>query len=176
MKKLALLMTTGVIAALAYAPHATAQTEISWWHALDAELGKKLESIAQGFNNSQSDYKIVTTYKGTYPETLTAAIAAFRANEQPAIVQVFEVGTGTMMAAKGAVKPVYELMTENASPGTRPRSWPRSSAIIRTLTATSCRCRSTRPPRSCITTRPPSRRPGLIPMFRPRPGPKSNPS
>lgn len=115
MFKKVMLLSAGVIAVLAASP-ASAQTEISWWHALDAELGKKLESIAQGFNDSQSNYKVVTTYKGSYPETLTAAIAAFRANEQPAIVQVFEVGTGTMMAAKGAVKPVYELMTENGQP------------------------------------------------------------
>jgi sn-glycerol 3-phosphate transport system substrate-binding protein len=107
------------MAALAVTLSATsslAATEISWWHAMDAQLGEKLEAIAEGFNNSQSEYKIVPTYKGTYAETLTSAIAAFRANEQPAIVQVFEVGTGTMMAAKGAVKPVYELMTENNEP------------------------------------------------------------
>src|SRR5690606_24347420 len=80
---------------------AHAQTEVSWWHAMGAELGEKLEEIAQGFNDSQSEFRVVPVYKGTYPETLTAAIAAFRANEQPAIVQVFEVGTGTMMADKG---------------------------------------------------------------------------
>ncbi|MBJ6987437.1 MULTISPECIES: sn-glycerol-3-phosphate ABC transporter substrate-binding protein UgpB [unclassified Devosia] len=106
------LLSAGVAAMLTASP-AFAQTEIAWWHAMDAELGKKLEEIATNFNASQSNYKVVPTYKGTYAETLTAAIAAFRANEQPAIVQVFEVGTGTMMAAKGAVKPVYEVMTEN---------------------------------------------------------------
>jgi sn-glycerol 3-phosphate transport system substrate-binding protein len=90
-----------------------AVTEISWWHAMGGELGTKLEEIANKFNASQSDYKIVPVFKGTYPETLTAAIAAFRANQQPAIVQVFEVGTGTMMAAKGAVYPVYKLMADN---------------------------------------------------------------
>ncbi len=68
------------------------------------------------FNASQTEFKVIPTYKGGYPETLTAAIAAFRANEQPAIVQVFEVGTGTMMAAKGAVNPVYQLMTDNGEP------------------------------------------------------------
>jgi sn-glycerol 3-phosphate transport system substrate-binding protein len=113
MKKLGLLLSAAVIAALAHAPQVAAQTEIAWWHAMDAELGKKLEDIATGFNESQTEYKIVPSYKGTYPETLTAAIAAFRANEQPAIVQVFEVGTGTMMAAKGAVYPVYQLMADN---------------------------------------------------------------
>jgi sn-glycerol 3-phosphate transport system substrate-binding protein len=93
-----------------------AATEITWWHAMGAELGQKLESIAQKFNESQSDYHVTPVFKGTYPETLTAAIAAFRAGQQPAIVQVFEVGTGTMMAAKGAVYPVYKLMADNNEP------------------------------------------------------------
>jgi sn-glycerol 3-phosphate transport system substrate-binding protein len=93
-----------------------AQTEVTWWHAMGAELGEKLEEIAQGFNDSQDEYRVVPVFKGTYPETLTAAIAAFRANEQPAIVQVFEVGTGTMMAAEGAVYPVYQLMQDKGQP------------------------------------------------------------
>ncbi|MGE6742215.1 sn-glycerol-3-phosphate ABC transporter substrate-binding protein UgpB [Allorhizobium pseudoryzae] len=103
------------LAAAALALSATtslAATEVTWWHAMGGELGKKLEEIATKFNESQSDYKVVPVYKGSYPETLTAAIAAFRANQQPAIVQVFEVGTGTMMAAKGAVYPVYKLMKD----------------------------------------------------------------
>jgi sn-glycerol 3-phosphate transport system substrate-binding protein len=44
---------------------------------------------------------------------MTAAIAAYRAKNPPHIVQVFEVGTATMMAAKGAIKPVYQLMKES---------------------------------------------------------------
>ncbi|HEV7293590.1 MAG TPA: sn-glycerol-3-phosphate ABC transporter substrate-binding protein, partial [Devosia sp.] len=47
---------------------AFAQTEISWWHAMDAELGQKLEAIAQGFNESQDEFVVVPTYKGTYAE------------------------------------------------------------------------------------------------------------
>jgi hypothetical protein len=86
--------------------------EIQWWHAMGGELGSKLEEIVAGYNESQDEHTVVPTYKGTYPETMTAAIAAFRANEQPHIVQVFEVGTGTMMAAEGAIYPVYELMAD----------------------------------------------------------------
>ncbi|HEV7290948.1 MAG TPA: sn-glycerol-3-phosphate ABC transporter substrate-binding protein UgpB [Devosia sp.] len=115
MFKNALFLSAGMAAVLAATP-AFAQTEINWWHAMDAELGQKLEAIAQGFNESQDEFVVVPTYKGTYAETLTSAIAAFRANEQPAIVQVFEVGTGTMMAAEGAVRPVYQLMTDNDQP------------------------------------------------------------
>src|SRR3546814_21150581 len=41
---------------------------------------------------------------------MTAAIAAFRAKQAPHIVQVFEVGTATMMSAAGAIYPIHELM------------------------------------------------------------------
>jgi len=95
---------------------AQAATEVQWWHAMGGELGTKLEEIVTGFNESQSDYVVVPSYKGSYAETMTAAIAAFRAGEQPAIVQVFEVGTGTMMAAEGAVYPTYQLMKDAGEP------------------------------------------------------------
>lgn len=93
-----------------------AATQITWWHAMGGALGKKLDEIVANYNKSQDKYEVVATYKGTYPETMTAAIAAFRAKQQPDIVQVFEVGTGTMMAAKGAVYPVYELMKDTGTP------------------------------------------------------------
>ena len=89
---------------------AAAQTEIQFWHAMGGALGEKVEEIAAGYNESQDDFEVVPTYKGNYTENMTAAIAAFRAGEQPHIVQVFEVGTATMMAAEGAVKPVHEVM------------------------------------------------------------------
>jgi sn-glycerol 3-phosphate transport system substrate-binding protein len=102
--------------ALGLAAPASAQTEIQWWHALPGELGQKVEKIATDFNATQKDYKLVPVYKGTYPEVMTAAIAAFRAKQPPHIVQVFEVGTATMMAAKGAVYPVYQLMKDAGEP------------------------------------------------------------
>ncbi len=89
-----------------------AATQITWWHAMGGELGKKLDEIVANYNKSQDKYQVVASFKGTYAETMTAAIAAFRAKQQPDIVQVFEVGTGTMMAAKGAVYPVYQLMKD----------------------------------------------------------------
>jgi sn-glycerol 3-phosphate transport system substrate-binding protein len=95
---------------------AFAQTEVHWWHAMGGALGERVNEIAENFNKSQSDYKLVATYRGSYPETMTAGIAAFRSGQQPHILQVFEVGTATMMGAKGAVKPVYELMAEAGVP------------------------------------------------------------
>lgn len=95
---------------------AEAATEIQWWHAMGGELGDKINAYAAAFNAQQSDYTIVPVYKGNYTETMTAAIAAFRAKQAPAIVQVFEVGTATMMAAKGAVYPVHQLMADTKQP------------------------------------------------------------
>jgi len=105
-----------VLAAGLFSANAQAQTEIQWWHSMTGALGDKLGEIASGFNASQKDYKILPVFKGTYPESMTAAIAAFRAGNAPTILQVFEVGTATMMAAKGAVKPVYQVMKDAGEP------------------------------------------------------------
>ncbi|MDN3920875.1 sn-glycerol-3-phosphate ABC transporter substrate-binding protein UgpB [Pelomonas sp. PFR6] len=97
--------------AAAGAPHAAlAQTEIQWWHSMGGPLGEWVNDLAKDFNASQKDYRIVPTFKGTYDESMTAAIAAFRAGNAPHILQVFEVGTATMMASKGAIVPVAEVM------------------------------------------------------------------
>jgi sn-glycerol 3-phosphate transport system substrate-binding protein len=101
---------------LASASGAQAQTEIQWWHAMGGNLGETVNEIAAGFNKTQTEYRVVPSYKGSYPETLTAAIAAFRAKQGPHIVQVFEVGTANMMAAKGAIYPIYQLMADAKEP------------------------------------------------------------
>ncbi|WP_116130754.1 sn-glycerol-3-phosphate ABC transporter substrate-binding protein UgpB [Tropicimonas sp. IMCC34043] len=100
-------------ATLGSAQAALAQTEIQFWHAFTGRLGDLVAEQVETFNNAQSDYVVTANYKGNYSETLNAGIAAFRAKEQPEILMVFEVGTATMMAAKGAIVPVYELMAQS---------------------------------------------------------------
>ncbi|MBA2672069.1 sn-glycerol-3-phosphate ABC transporter substrate-binding protein UgpB [Ramlibacter sp.] len=89
-----------------------AQTEIQWWHSMTAVNNEWVNDLAKDFNSRQKDYKIVPVYKGSYDESMTAAIAAFRAGNAPHILQVFEVGTATMMASKGAVVPVTKVMND----------------------------------------------------------------
>jgi sn-glycerol 3-phosphate transport system substrate-binding protein len=103
-------------AVVAFASPAQAVTDIMWWHAMSGELGRQLDKLAADFNASQSEYRIVPSYKGNYTETVTAAIFAFRSRSQPAIVQVNEIATATMMAAKGAIYPVFELMRDEQEP------------------------------------------------------------
>ncbi|MBX3578000.1 MAG: sn-glycerol-3-phosphate ABC transporter substrate-binding protein UgpB [Rhizobiaceae bacterium] len=95
---------------------AFAVTEISWWHAMTGANNEVVEQLSKEFNESQADYKITPVFKGTYPETLNAGIAAFRAKQPPHIMQVFDVGTGVMMAAEGAVKPVAEILSMGGRP------------------------------------------------------------
>lgn len=103
----------GAVALGLAAPAAAQQpVEIQFWHGLTQPLGGMLEQIAADFNASQTRYRINASFRGSYPETMVAAIAAFRAGQAPHIVQMFEVGTGTMMAAGRAVKPLHELLAE----------------------------------------------------------------
>jgi sn-glycerol 3-phosphate transport system substrate-binding protein len=95
---------------------AQAQTEIQWWHSMGGALGEWVNDLAKDYNATQKDFKIVPTFKGNYDESMTAAIAAFRAGNAPHILQVFEVGTATMMASKGAIVPVGEMMKKAGVP------------------------------------------------------------
>ena len=105
-----------VALAVGIALPARAQTEIQWWHSMGGALGEWVNDLAKDFNASQKDYKVVPTFKGSYDESMTAAIAAFRAGNAPHVLQVFEVGTATMMAQRDAkkavIKPVAEIMKE----------------------------------------------------------------
>ena len=99
------------LAALISVP-AHAATEVQWWHSMGGALGEWVNDLAKEFNASQTEYKIVPTFKGSYDESMTAAIAAFRSGNAPHILQVFEVGTATMMASKGAIVPVGKVMAD----------------------------------------------------------------
>ena len=111
----ALIMRIAALAALVLAGSPTtalAKTDIVWWHAMQGVLGERVGEIAAKFNASQKDYEVKAVFKGSYPETLTAAIAAYRAKQSPHVVQVFEAGTQTMLSS-GAVYPVHQLMKDN---------------------------------------------------------------
>lgn len=105
------------VALAAFAFSATAAkaepVEIQWWHAMGGRLGEVVNELTEKFNASQSDYKLVSTYKGGYEDTMTAGIAAFRADQQPHIIQIFDAGAATIINAPGAVYPVQDLLTEH---------------------------------------------------------------
>ncbi|WP_312240506.1 sn-glycerol-3-phosphate ABC transporter substrate-binding protein UgpB [Pantoea sp.] len=102
---------SSLVLGMALSGNALAATEIPFWHSMEGELGKEVDSLAQRFNQAHPDYQIVPVYKGNYEQSLAAGIAAVRTGKAPAILQVYEVGTATMMASK-AIKPVYQVFQE----------------------------------------------------------------
>ncbi|MBV8121172.1 MAG: sn-glycerol-3-phosphate ABC transporter substrate-binding protein UgpB [Alphaproteobacteria bacterium] len=112
MKPVILAATAAAVGFSAIGAASAEPTAVQWWHAMTAANAAVVNQIADDFNAAQSEYKIVPVFKGTYAETMNAGIAAYRAGKGPDILQIFEVGTATMMAARGAVMPVYRLMKE----------------------------------------------------------------
>lgn len=112
MQKRFLPLTGALALAALFSGPVHAQTEIQWWHSMGGALGEWVNDLAKDYNASQTQYKIVPTFKGSYDESMTAAIAAFRSGNAPHILQVFEVGTATMMASKGAIVPVGKVMRD----------------------------------------------------------------
>ena len=80
-----LVRTLAAVAFAGVALPALAQTEIQWWHSMTGALNDRVNEFAKGFNESQKEFKVVPVYKGAYPESMAAAIAAFRAGNLPQI-------------------------------------------------------------------------------------------
>lgn len=104
--------TLAALAISMFGGAASAATDIQWWHAHAGRLGEVVDIITERFNASQSDYVLISTYKGGYEDTMTAGIAAFRAKKQPHLIQIFDAGAATIINAKGATMPVAELMVK----------------------------------------------------------------
>ena len=50
---------------------ALAQTEIQWWHAMTAVNNEWVNDLASQFNASQSEYKVIPTFKAVSYTHLT---------------------------------------------------------------------------------------------------------
>src|SRR5262245_61398985 len=105
------LLVSTLLVAVLHAP-AHAQQEILFWHALSGALGNELEGLVRRFNESQKDYRVVAVHKGSYEDTMIAALAEQRIGTGPHIVQVYEVGTGHIMAWRGAYVPAWKVMAD----------------------------------------------------------------
>jgi sn-glycerol 3-phosphate transport system substrate-binding protein len=112
LKKLfAVLSLTSVLSAAAQTP-----VDIVWWHSMSGALGQWVNDLAQGFNAGQKEFRVLPQYKGTYEESMEAVLTAKRSGQAPHIVQIFEVGTATMMASKGMVVSAHKVMSDAALP------------------------------------------------------------
>lgn len=95
-----------------FALTANAKTPIIFWHSMAGDWGNVVKELTDEFNNSQQEFTVIPVYKGSYTESLTSTVAAFRAHKQPHIVQIYEVGTATMMYPQGVIVPLHQLLKE----------------------------------------------------------------
>ncbi|WP_241576536.1 sn-glycerol-3-phosphate ABC transporter substrate-binding protein UgpB [Rosenbergiella collisarenosi] len=95
--------------------YASDPVDIPFWHSMEGELGTEVNSLAQRFNQTHSQYHISPVYKGDYSQSLASGIAAIRAGHPPALLQVYEVGTATMMASH-AIVPAWQLFGQTKTP------------------------------------------------------------
>jgi sn-glycerol 3-phosphate transport system substrate-binding protein len=114
MLRKAMFAALAVVFAASPLPAANAQTVVQWWHSMTGVNNDRVNNLAKGFSASQSQCRVNAVFKGSYDDSMTAAIAAFRAGTAPHILQVYEVGTATMMYSK-AIKPVADVMRESGA-------------------------------------------------------------
>lgn len=106
LSKLALVTAVSLVPATA----ARAVTEIQFWHSMSGALGKSVAGLTEQFNSSQKIYRVTPVFKGEYDESMAAAMVASRAGKAPHIIQISDAGTASILAAKHAIRPVYQLM------------------------------------------------------------------
>lgn len=91
---------------------AAAATKFEFWYGLSGDLSERIQEMCKTFNASQSDYEIACVSQDNYDNNLQNTIAAFRANKQPTVTQIFDAGTLDLMLSDAYV-PVGQLMKDN---------------------------------------------------------------
>lgn len=91
---------------------AAAATKFEFWYGLSGDLSERIQEMCKTFNESQPDYEIVCVSQDNYDNNLQNTIAAFRANKQPTITQIFDAGTLDLMLSDAFI-PVGQLMADN---------------------------------------------------------------
>lgn len=79
---------------------------------MSGALGEVLQSLVQRFNESQKDVRVVEEHKGGYERSLIESMKAQREGAGPDLVQVYELGTAHLMAARSAYRPLWQVMAE----------------------------------------------------------------
>ncbi|MCA3445911.1 MAG: extracellular solute-binding protein [Rhodobacter sp.] len=100
---MALLLTVGAASA--------EKISFEYWYGLTGDLGKVVAETCTRFNASQDLYEAVCVGQDGYEKAVQNAIAAFRAQKHPTLLQSFDAGTADLMLS-GEFYPVTKLMAD----------------------------------------------------------------
>jgi sn-glycerol 3-phosphate transport system substrate-binding protein len=103
-----LLAAAAMTAAFAGAAGAQDRIKFDYWYGLTGTLGEIMAEHCAEFNKAQTKYEAVCTGQGGYDKAEQNTIAAYRANQQPTVVQLYDAGTLTFMLSD-AVYPAVQL-------------------------------------------------------------------
>jgi sn-glycerol 3-phosphate transport system substrate-binding protein len=108
LRKTIIILTLVTLFAFSAAMVSAQTIELEFWHAMSGGRTAAVERIVDGFNEEHPDINVTAQFTGSYAETLTQGISAVRSGNPPHIIQVYEVGTQTMLDSE-AIVPVYEI-------------------------------------------------------------------
>jgi sn-glycerol 3-phosphate transport system substrate-binding protein len=113
MLKKVLLAAIAAGAMIAGTAGASAQSrqKFDFWYGLTGELGDIMVAHCKRFNESQTKFEAVCTGQGGYDKAEQNTIAAFRAKQQPTLVQIYDAGTVNFMLS-GAIYKASDLVKD----------------------------------------------------------------
>ena len=107
------LLAATLATALWVASPIAAAADFDFWYGHSGPIAEAVESLCAGFNAAQHQHRVHCISQGTYEQTMQKVVAAYRAGRQPAVVEIYDVGTLDMMLS-GAIYPVDRLMRDAA--------------------------------------------------------------
>lgn len=111
---------TAVMLAVLGAGVMAQRVTVEFWYAFgDPKRGGWIQAKADAFNKTHPNIKVVPTFKGSYRETLQAAILAARQGKPPALVQIYEIGSQLALDS-GIFQPVGEIAPFDTSDYIKP--------------------------------------------------------
>ena len=106
-----MLRTTLAAAALCTAAPSAFAAEFEFWYGNTGRIEEAIQAACTAFNESQSEHTITCVGQGGYEEGMQRAIAAYRSQQHPVLIQFFDAGTLDLMLSD-AVVPVHTLFED----------------------------------------------------------------
>lgn len=98
--------------------YVSGRVEVRFWHSMSGINSNALQKIVDGFNASQTTWKVVPIYQGGYPDSLKKLVASFGTNAMPSMIQLDDIETRFMMDSHATTPPQDFIDRDNAAAGT----------------------------------------------------------
>lgn len=108
------MMKTSIFAAVAALSSwagAAQAADIEFWYGNTGNVEKAILAQCDAFNGAQSEHKVTCVGQGSYEISMQKAIAAYRSDKAPVLIQFFDAGTLDLMLSD-AVVPAQDILPD----------------------------------------------------------------